>query len=139
MSVKDLLVRLVGERAMQRLDPLDPGESRFEWWAREARLTLSVADRQTLERGADRFVREARPGARCSGYACARSWPSRRAPAWEEGTLSQVLASAARARHAPVLDLSVAAGAGRELWDEPCDRWILLPQDSPDGRYVAPA
>jgi len=137
--VKDLLVRLVGERAMQRLDPLDPGESRFlEWCAREARLTLSVADRQTLERGVDRFVREVR-ARRAVQRLRVREVPAEpeSAPAWEEGTLSQVLASAARARHAPVLDLSVAAGAGRELWDEPCDRWIPLPQDSPDGRYVA--
>ena len=137
--VKDLLVRLGGDRAMERMDPLDPSESRFlEWYAREARLTLSVGDRRTLDGGAERFVRavQSRRAVHRSRVREVAAEPES-APAWEEGTLSQVLPSAARARHAPVLDLSVAAGAGRELWDEPCDRWIPLPEGSPDGRYVA--
>jgi hypothetical protein len=42
---KDLLVRLAGERAMERLDPSDATEAMFlEWYAREARTTLSVAE-----------------------------------------------------------------------------------------------
>ena len=59
------------------------------------------------------------------------------APAWRRGRFAQVVAAAARVRHAPAMDLSVAAGVGRELWDEPCDRWIPLPESAPDGRYVA--
>ncbi|MDF2774282.1 MAG: Peptidase conserved region [Geminicoccaceae bacterium] len=136
---KDLLVRVAGERAMERLDPLDPKEWRFlEWYAREARLTLSVAERQKLERGADRFVREvqARRAIQRSRVREVAAEPET-APAWEEGTLAQVVAAAARVRHAPAVDLSVAAGAGREMWDEPCDRWIPLPEGSPDGKYVA--
>lgn len=136
---KDLLVRVAGERAMDRLDPLDPQESRFlEWYAREARLTLSVAERQKLDRGADPFVHEvrARRSIQRSRVREVAAEPES-APAWEEGTLAQVLTAAARARYAPALDLSVAAGAGRELWDEPCDRWIPLPEGSPDGKYVA--
>ena len=55
--VKDLLVRIAGERAMEQLDPLDPAEANFlDWYAREARLTLSVAERRKLDAGADRFV-----------------------------------------------------------------------------------
>ena len=137
--VKDLLVRLTGERAMDRLDALDPAESRFlEWYAREARLTLSVAERRKLKQGADRFVREVRTRRAVQRLRVREiAAEPESAPAWEEGTLSQVLTSAARARYAPALDLSVAAGAGRELWDEPCDRWIPLPEGSPDGRYVA--
>ena len=55
---KDLLVRIAGDRAMRRLDPLDPAETAFvEWYAREARATLSVAERYRLEANADRFVR----------------------------------------------------------------------------------
>lgn len=136
---KDLLVRLAGERAMERLDPLDPREWPFlDWYAQEARLSLSVAERQKLERGADRFVREVR-SRRAIQRSRVREIASEpeSAPAWEEGTLAQVVAAAARVRHAPALDLSVAAGAGRELWDEPCDRWIPLPEGSPDGKYVA--
>jgi SOS-response transcriptional repressor LexA len=136
---KDLLVRIAGDRAMRGLDPLDLAERAFiEWYAREARATLSVAERQRLEAGADRFVRElqARRAVDRTRVREVRSEPES-APAWEEGTLADVVAAAARVRHAPAVDLSVAAGVGRELWDEPCDRWIPLPDGTPDGRYVA--
>ena len=136
---KDLLVRLAGERAMAHLDPLDPAEAAFlEWCAREARATLSVEEARRLESGADRFVRTVR-----SRRAMERSRvrevaaEPESAPAWEEGTLAEVVAAAARVRHAPAIEMSVAAGVGRELWDEPCERWIPLPSDAPDGRYVA--
>jgi SOS-response transcriptional repressor LexA len=136
---KDLLVRIAGERAMQRLDPLDPCETAFlEWYAREARATLSVTEQQRLEAGADRFVRQVlsrRAAQRLRMREIAAEPES--APAWEEGTLAEVVTAAARVRHAPAVDLSVAAGVGRELWDEPCDRWIPLPDGTPDGRYVA--
>jgi len=39
-------------------------------------------------------------------------------------------------RLAPRIDLGVAAGVGRDLWDEPCDSWIELPVDMPAGRYI---
>jgi len=35
------------------------------------------------------------------------------------------------------VDLRVAAGVGRELWDEVCDAWVELPPGLPRGRYVA--
>ena len=38
---------------------------------------------------------------------------------------------------APCLDLAVAAGIRRELWDEECDNWITLPADLPTANYVA--
>jgi SOS-response transcriptional repressor LexA len=99
---------------------------------------LSVAERQRLAAGTDRFVQHVvtrRAMERSRVREVAAEPPS--APAWEEGTLAQVVAAAARVRHAPAIDLSVAAGIGRELWDEPCDRWIPLPDGSPDGKYVA--
>jgi SOS-response transcriptional repressor LexA len=136
---KDFLVRVAGNRAMRRLDPLDPSETAFiEWYAREARAELSVAERQRLEAGADRFVQlvQSRRAVERSRVREVAAEPES-APAWEDGTLAQVVAAAARVRHAPAMDLSVAAGAGRELWDEPCDRWIPLPDGAPDGKYVA--
>ena len=36
----------------------------------------------------------------------------------------------------PNIDLGVAAGVGRDLWDEPCDSWIELPEEMPQGRYL---
>lgn len=42
-----------------------------------------------------------------------------------------------RAHGAPDVDLAVAAGAGRDLWDVECESVILLPDEVPQGRYVA--
>ncbi len=38
---------------------------------------------------------------------------------------------------APHLDLGVAAGPGRELWDEPCESWVDIPGDLPRGQFIA--
>jgi SOS-response transcriptional repressor LexA len=136
---KDLLVRVAGGRAMEQLDALDPTEAAFlEWCAREARATLSVDERAKVDAAADRFVRvvRSRRAVDRSRVREVRQEPES-APAWEEGTLAEVVAAAARVRHAPSVELSVAAGMGRELWDEPCERWIPLPSDAPDGKYVA--
>jgi phage repressor protein C with HTH and peptisase S24 domain len=40
-------------------------------------------------------------------------------------------------RIVPVVELGIAAGVGRELWDEPADAWVELPNDAPSGEYVA--
>src|SRR5262249_36808327 len=40
-------------------------------------------------------------------------------------------------RTAPLVELGVAAGTGRELLDEPCDTRGAPPPDTPAGRYVA--
>jgi len=54
------------------------------------------------------------------------------------GSITTVAERAAAARCAPWVDsLAVAAGVGRELWDEPCDRWVELPDAIPSGRYLA--
>lgn len=53
------------------------------------------------------------------------------------GSAPNVLEDARRAGAAPCLDLAVAAGIGRELWDEECGSWVKLPPDMPRGNYVA--
>jgi phage repressor protein C with HTH and peptisase S24 domain len=53
------------------------------------------------------------------------------------GTFAQTVELAARERCAPRVDLRVAAGLGRELWDESCDAWVELPNAVPLGQYVA--
>jgi phage repressor protein C with HTH and peptisase S24 domain len=35
------------------------------------------------------------------------------------------------------VELGVAAGIGRELWDEPVENWLDLPAQLPDGDYLA--
>jgi phage repressor protein C with HTH and peptisase S24 domain len=53
------------------------------------------------------------------------------------GTPARVLEHALENNTTPAVDLAVAAGVGRDLWDEPCDGWIKLPDDVPAGRYIA--
>jgi SOS-response transcriptional repressor LexA len=138
-DVKDALVSLVGRRALQRLDPLDAAQAAFlEWEAREARLSLSASEEKRLNAGAERFVthvltRRAMERVRMGEI---RSEPVS-SPAHEHGTVAAAVAITARLRQMPECELSVAAGAGRELWDEPCDRWIALPDHIPDGRHLA--
>jgi phage repressor protein C with HTH and peptisase S24 domain len=40
-------------------------------------------------------------------------------------------------RAVPLVELGVAAGPGRELWDEEPARWVALPDGLPEARYVA--
>ncbi|HVE80382.1 MAG TPA: S24 family peptidase, partial [Gemmatimonadaceae bacterium] len=52
-------------------------------------------------------------------------------------TVARALDRAQEQGCAPWLDLAIAAGAGRELWDEGCESWVALPADLPRGRFVA--
>ena len=48
------------------------------------------------------------------------------------------MVAAARLVHAaPLAELGVAAGSGRELFDEPCEAWVALPAELPPSRYLA--
>jgi hypothetical protein len=53
------------------------------------------------------------------------------------GTLPEMIVAARGAPLAPLAELGVAAGTGRELFDEPCDAWVRLPEALPPSRYVA--
>jgi phage repressor protein C with HTH and peptisase S24 domain len=46
-------------------------------------------------------------------------------------------AAPATGRLVPVVELGVAAGPGRDLWDEPPARWLRLPDDAPDAPHLA--
>ena len=37
----------------------------------------------------------------------------------------------------PIVELGIAAGVGRELWEEPVSSWVELPPDLPQGQYIA--
>ena len=136
---KDRLVRLVGQRALPKLDPDDPANARyFDWLAREARAQLTVSERAKLEVAATEFADRilARVAATEIPVLQLTGVPNveRRHDAM---ALSTALDQAARQRMVPWLEPAVAAGAGREIWEEPCDTWIELPEQVPSGRYVA--
>ena len=80
--------------------------------------------------------------ARCGLARAARRIPTREpAPAAERTVpplpLAAAVAAAALERGAPLLDLRVAAGDGRALWEQACERWVALPPGVAAGRHVA--
>lgn len=135
----DALMRLGAEWAFNELVPDDPRNVPFfEWLARDARLRQTPAERADTERQATDF-----------GRRMAKRWltevvamrdetgppPLHAAPV--ETTAARALELASASAMAPYLDLAVAAGVGRELWDEECAEWVDLPADLPPGRHVA--
>jgi SOS-response transcriptional repressor LexA len=116
---------LIGRSA----DPTRKDNDRyFEWLARETRLSQTIAERDETERAAERFARR-----------MTRHVVSERSV---ERTTVRTVRGAPRAGtggrgDARAWDSSVAAGIGRELWDEPCTSWVRVPRDVPDGQHVA--
>jgi Predicted transcriptional regulator len=135
----DELMRLVGaELERMDADAVHESESLLAWIAQDLRAGTSITDRARDERDADAFVRRA--SARLAERRADRRLPrqplrGRAAPV--AATVAQSLALAMDAGCAVMLELSAAAGSGRELWDEPCDTWVELPADLPSARYVA--
>ena len=128
--------------------PLDPAalqsprlqraQERFlEWSARE----LSRTDRRgggAAERALVDRLLVAALAAR-HGLRCVAGYP-RQADEADDSDAQGAEAGASRAvgeARAPSYDLAVAAGGGRELWDQECDGWVALPEEMPSGRYVA--
>jgi SOS-response transcriptional repressor LexA len=110
----------------------------IDWLKAEARENDRSARRRTdCELAAQGRAMVARLRARQLGIARAAEAPRLRPPSVPE-TPGDLLAVAARERAAPVVELGVAAGVGRELWDEMPDQWVELPIEVPDDRrYLA--
>jgi len=108
------------------------------WLANDLRGGLDREQRSQDERDAIEFARRAltRFQIRLAEKRLPRRQLRERS-ATVNATLVHAIPAASRERCATILDLAVAAGSGRELWDEPCDRWLELPDDVPSGRYVA--
>jgi SOS-response transcriptional repressor LexA len=135
----DELMRLVARRIESADNDLTYQDERFLLWlANDLRQGLSHAHRSTDEQNAEDFARRtlSRIAARRAEKALPRR-PLRHRAAEISATVAQSFAAASRERCVTMLDLAVAAGEGREIWDEPCDRWLELPDDVPSGRYVA--
>jgi SOS-response transcriptional repressor LexA len=139
---RDRLVQLAKGRALDALAPDDPANAPFfEWLARDARDRQTAAERAATEAAADRFAE--RLFARVAAARCAvmtiDAAPEEAADITQEmpELLPSVLGPMGRPRRVPAFDLAVAAGIGRDLWDEPCERWIALPEGTGNGRFVA--
>ncbi len=131
----DRLVSLLGVRALNDMD-LDGEDARFiGWWADELR------ERSTgpaLAAGAEAFELRLRASIAAREHRVQlMGGPVPRRSPHMDGTVADVIVGATAQRCAPSLDLGVAAGAGRDLWDEPCTNWVDLPESVPDGQHVA--
>jgi hypothetical protein len=149
--------------AAGQLDPDDPthGEA-YAWLAAEARRAQNAAEWAATHERAQAWARrmagwvEARRAFGAASEVLSQTAAERaRAPfrtvaglparfdVGEGGRGLRIADACARrlsARQgamAPALDVGVAAGAGRELWDAPVPAWVPLPGDLPDGRYFA--
>ena len=135
----DALVRAAGARLRATMDVADPAqERRLEWLADEARAALSPAERRVLAERARAFASRMTMASSASpGHVReVEGLPPERTPTVSVTGREGVRAAAAE-RCAPRVALAVAAGIGRELWDEPAEAWVAVPEDVPAGEHVA--
>jgi phage repressor protein C with HTH and peptisase S24 domain len=134
----DILVHLLGRRAFERMQVDDPANVLFlDWLAVEARAEQTAHERARTQSLAREFavqtlVRfDVRSRVRLvDGEPPAESQRAALSLEWS-------LEEASYQRMAPQLDTAVAAGSGRELWEEAVESWVHVPDELPDGRYVA--
>jgi len=114
-------------------------DEHFVRWLEEARAADANADRVIIDRIARSAAKRLPARARAQQVGARLiATELRERPASIVGSIATVAESAAALRCAPWLDsLAVAAGVGRELWDEPCDRWVELPRELERRRYLA--
>ena len=136
------LAALFGPQLEARLPETAVQARALEWLARDARLAQTPAARQRDEAAAATFANAvltrhatARAIARAAVRRLDVAAVERAAPDAAPVELAVTLAQAVH--HAPLVELRVAAGHGRALWAQPCDRWVALPDDLPPGRYLA--
>lgn len=108
----------------------------LEWRARELRAEPRSAHDLTPEEMA-RFVARVRERAAALRLGVEHRREVTPARTVREPAPANQLIEELRVHGAPDVDLAVAAGTGRDLWDVECESVILLPDDVPRGRYVA--
>jgi len=134
-----MLLRIAGDEALRGLDPAEPLTGAFlDWWARELRARRTVEEEASDGAAADAFAARAlaRVAAARTGIRVVRESAPREPLAWPLPA-SSLREPFAGMRRAPMVELEVAAGAGRALWDEECTHWVAVPADMPDGEHIA--
>lgn len=133
----DELMRLVArEIEVSSSQAASSDESFLAWVARDLRDGMSGDERKTDEVKASAFAK--RSSARTAARRTERGLPQRElrhraAPVI--ATVSLAVRESARHGCATLLDLAVAAGPGRELWEENCEEWLELPEDIPPSEH----
>ena len=135
---QQLLAELAARAEMERGDsPYYTDERVVGWLAREVGSPHRSGDGWSAARvrSAATSLRARVEAARLKVRLVAGSPPVERAAS--AGMIADVLDVARALRAAPRLDLGAAAGVGRDLWDEPCEQWVRVPDDAPAGSYVS--
>jgi SOS-response transcriptional repressor LexA len=134
----DQLVALMGKYLGRRRGNSPFDDPRYlSWLARELRRRPpSVEDwsAQTIRGMRDRILER---GAALRLSVVAYEGVCAERPAEVKVSIGDAIDLAASQHCIPVIAESVAAGAGRELWDEECERWMERPRELPPGRYLA--
>ena len=127
----DALVRQVADHLAQDAESVLWSDARFvAWWGEEMRARAAAEARRRSDAAflaAGRAL-QARVTARRLGVAVRHEPPPLR-PAAVVTVPGRSIDEAADVGATPWVDLAVAAGVGRELWDEPGDTWLELPAD----------
>lgn len=133
----DRLMQFVGECLVAQGNDLHP--KLVEWMVEDAHARMTHEERVESDRIARaataRIMRRVR-----ARDASARLVPHRlvQRDATVVGDIRETASLAATERCVGWLGSNaVAAGVGRELWDEPCDSWLELPETIPPGNQIA--
>jgi phage repressor protein C with HTH and peptisase S24 domain len=132
------LAEVVGAMAMRDPDhPIWDHEPFLRWLADEARVGDPRSRRRgdSERRASGESFRLRVEAKRLRMLRVEAPAPSR--PPDVRGLPREVLDRATAAGAVPLVDLAVAAGVGTDLWDEPCEEWVVMPNELPSGHYLA--
>lgn len=138
----EALAETLGRQLARHDDPeadVWSDESFLEWLAND--LRVSSDDRSRARADGEQLRRRGhalrvRLLARQSGVGLVAAPPRLVSPS-RRATPIQVMEEAMAIGAVARVDLAAAAGAGRELWDEPSEHWVALPNDTPRMRALA--
>ena len=133
--MSDPLVDLAGHLERRRADAPAYEDPRFATWlAEQGMLDAELLDAVEITALARRVVADLE--ADRLGVLMPARMPELR-PLDHVGPASALIEENAARHESVLIDLDVAAGAGRELWDVECELCIPLPAGLPRGRHLA--
>lgn len=135
----EALAEALGRELVRTSDEAWTHEPFLAWLVAEVRARPGRRARAAYDEGAmlerGRALR-ARVLARQCGVGLVRGAP-RLMTARRVDTPQRVMEEARAAGAVPCVDLAAAAGAGRELWDEAAEWWLVAPEGAPSVRALA--
>lgn len=131
--------RLMLDYNRERLDPEDPASAAFyDWYARWARENRSAEERAARRSDTEAFVQRIRQRLEAQAMAGRSRVREVAGIPYATAGAAMSLASGGHRTTVALYDLAVAAGPGRDLWDEPSVGHVALPDDlSNTAAYVA--